>query len=257
MIQRALAAAFAGCLAIACPLHAQQRHEFSEVHMGMPVRIVLYARDTATARAAARAAYARIAQLENQMSDYRADSEVRRLERRPGAWVTLTPELFAVLETALRVARASHGAFDPTVGPLSALWREARRRGALPQPVAIDSARARTGWKKITLDRARRAASLAPSGVHLDLGGIAKGFILQDALAVLRSHGIARALLEAGGDIVVGDPPPGRTGWRVETPRADSAVAARAAALENAAVATSGPTAQFVMIDGIRYSHVV
>ncbi|MGH7447209.1 MAG: FAD:protein FMN transferase, partial [Longimicrobiales bacterium] len=126
-----------------------------------------------------------------------------------------------------------------------------------PQPVAIDSARARPGWTKITLDRARRAASLAPSGVRLDLGGIAKGFILQDALAVLRSHGTARALLEAGGDIVAGDAPPGRTGWRIETPRADSTVAARAAALVNAAVATSGPTAQFVMIDGIRYSHVV
>jgi thiamine biosynthesis lipoprotein len=252
-----LAAALTVCVAIASPVYAQQRHEFSEVHMGMPVRIVLYAPDTAGARAAARAAYARVAELEALLSDYRPDSELRQLERRPGAWVTLTPELFTVLETALRIARASDGAFDPTVGPLSVLWREARRVGSLPKPAAIDSARARTGWMKITLDRSSSAAWLAPSGISLDLGGIAKGFILQEALGVLRSHGAAHALLEAGGDIVVGDEPPGRAGWRIDTPLADSAVAARTAALTNAAVATSGPTAQFVMIDGIRYSHVV
>lgn len=246
-----------GWAALASPLHAQQRHEFAEVHMGMPVRIVLYAPDPATARAAARAAYARVAELEQLMSDYRPDSELRRLERRTGAWVTLTSELFAVMETALRIARASDGAFDPTIGPLSILWREARRVGTLPQAAAIAAARERTGWTRITLDRARRAAWLAAPAMSLDLGGIAKGFILEDALGVLRAHGVGRALLEAGGDIVVGDPPPGRKGWRIDTPHADSTVVARAATLTNGAVATSGPSAQFVSIDGVRYSHVV
>jgi thiamine biosynthesis lipoprotein len=250
------AAILVACVAMTCPVQAQERHEFTEVHMGMPVRIVLYAADTETARAAARAAYTRIAELERYLSDYRPDSELGRLQRRPGEWISLTSELFTVLETALQVARASHGSFDPTVGPLSVLWREARSRGTLPLPTAIDSARARTGWKNIALDRSRRAVRLAP-GMRLDLGGIAKGFILQDALAVLRSHGPASALLAAGGDIVVGAAPPGRAGWRIETPHADDAVAARAAALANAAVATSGSSAQFVIIDGVRYSHVV
>ena len=250
------AAILVACVALTCPVQAQQRHEFTEVHMGMPVRIVLHASDTETARAAARAAYARIARLEGYLSDYRPDSELRRLQQRPGEWISLTTELFTVLATALQVARASDGSFDPTVGPLSVLWREARSRGTLPSTAAIDSARARTGWRKIALDRSRRAVRLAP-GMQLDLGGIAKGFILQEALAVLRSHGTASALLEAGGDIAVGDAPPGRAGWRIETPHADAAVAAHAAVLTNAAVATSGNSAQFVIIDGVRYSHVV
>jgi thiamine biosynthesis lipoprotein len=93
--------------------------------------------------------------------------------------------------------------------------------------------------------------------MRLDLGGIAKGYILQEALHVLRSTGVTRALVESGGDIVVGDAPPGRAGWRIDVPGADAAFAARAATLSNAALSTSGPTAQFVQIDGVRYSHVV
>ena len=93
--------------------------------------------------------------------------------------------------------------------------------------------------------------------MRLDLGGIAKGYILEEALHTLRSAGVRRALIEAGGDIVVGDAPPDRDGWRIDVTGADREFAARAAKLTNAALATSGPTAQFVEIDGVRYSHVV
>jgi thiamine biosynthesis lipoprotein len=93
--------------------------------------------------------------------------------------------------------------------------------------------------------------------MRLDLGGIAKGYILQDALRVLRDHGSTRALIEAGGDVVVADPPPERSGWRIATPGADPAFRARASSLTNAALATSGASVQFVEIGGIRYSHIV
>lgn len=239
------------------PLAAQARHEFTETHMGMPVRIVMYAAGAGTAGDAARAAYARIADLEAVMSDFRPDSEVRGMERRPGEWVPVSAELYAVLATALEVARASDGAFDPTIGRLVALWRQTLRDGRKPDPAARDSARRVTGWRKLALDPDRQAVRLAVPGMRLDLGGIAKGYILQEALATLVEHGVSRALLEAGGDIVVGEAPPGRDGWRIETPAADAEVAALAASLTHAAVATSGATAQFVELDGERYSHVV
>ncbi len=260
---------FAMAVLAAAPLRAQARaqaraqvraplrREYAELHMGVATRLVLYAPDDRRARAAARAAFARVARLEDVMSDWRPDSEVRRLERRPGAWVPVSPPLYAVLARAVDVARASGGAFDPTVGPLVALWREARRRGRLPDPAALDSARALVGWRRLALDARRRRVRLAAPGMRLDLGGIAKGYILQAALAELRARGAGRALVEAGGDVVVGDPPPGRAGWRVDVAGADPAVAARAAALTRAAVSTSGPTAQFVEIGGERYSHVV
>jgi thiamine biosynthesis lipoprotein len=238
-------------------LGAQVRREFSEVHMGLAVRIVLHARDDAAARVAARHAFARIAALDAALSDYRVDSEVRRLQERPGAWVRVSPELFAVLARAVAVARESGGAFDPTVGPLVTLWRDARRTGRLPDRAARDSARALVDWRRIQLDPARRRVRLAMTGMRLDLGAVAKGYVLQSARDILRQHGVRSALIEAGGDIVVGAPPPGRRGWHVEVPGAGPALAARAAALSHSAIATSGPSAQFVEVGGVRYSHVV
>lgn len=225
--------------------------------MGLPVRIVMHAAGEQAARDAALAAFARITALDRMMSDYRPDSELRGLEDRAREWVPVSRELFLTIERAVEIASATDGAFEPTVGPLVALWRETRTRGRLPDRAALDAARARVGWWRIELDAVRRAVRLATRGVRLDLGGIAKGFILQEALRTLREHGVAQALVEAGGDIVVGDAPPGLDGWRIETPGADQAFIERASRLTNAALATSGPSAQFVEIEGVRYSHVI
>jgi thiamine biosynthesis lipoprotein len=166
-------------------------------------------------------------------------------------------DLFAVVARALDLWRRSRGAFDPTVGPFTELWRASRRTGRLPGRAELDSAALRVGSEKVHLDSAAHTVRLAVPGMRLDLGGIAKGYILDQALAELRRHGVTRALLEAGGDIVAGDPPPGLPGWRVAVPEGGRAVRASAAALANAAVATSGDTEQFVLIEGVRYSHVI
>jgi thiamine biosynthesis lipoprotein len=232
-------------------------YEFREVHMGMPVRMVLHAASESAARTAARAAFARIAELDTDLNDYRPDSELRRIEGSPGSWITIRPTTFAVLARALDIARLTGGAFDPTIGPLVRLWRTARRTQQLPAPSALDSAKALVSYKLLELDSMRCAARVLRPAMQLDLGGIAKGYILGQALRTLAQHGVPAALLEAGGDIVVGQRPPGRSGWRIETPFGDSALIARAAALEHGAIATSGPTAQFVEIGGVRYSHVI
>jgi thiamine biosynthesis lipoprotein len=231
-------------------------HEFTQVHMGMPVRLRFYA-PADRAAAAARAALDRIAALDAILSDYRDDSELRRLGARAGVWVVVSPELFAVLSRALEISRATGGAFDPTVGPLVVLWREARANRRLPDRPALEAARARVGWTHVQVDRSRRAVRLDRGDMRLDLGGIAKGYILQQAVAALARAGVTRALVEAGGDIAVGDAPPDRDGWRIDVPGAEAAFASRAARLTNASLATSGPTAQFVEIDGVRYSHVI
>jgi FAD:protein FMN transferase len=232
-------------------------YEYSQVHMGLPVRLVLHGVDEPAAADAARAAFARIAALDRMMSDYRPDSELRRLEQRTGQLVRVSPELFTVLTRAVQIAGATGGAFDPTIGPLVSLWRESRRSGRLPDAAALAVARSRVGWQHIDLDEARSSMRLALPGMRLDLGGIAKGYILQEALLSLRAHGVTRALAEGGGDIVVGDAPPGRAGWTIETVGADPAFTERALRLTNSALASSGSTAQFVEIDGVRYSHVV
>jgi thiamine biosynthesis lipoprotein len=232
------------------------RFEFTEVHMGVPVRTVLFAASEDTARDVARAGYARIRDLDRVMSDYRPDSELNALSPRAGEWVPVSRELFQVLARAKSIAQQTGGAFDPTVGPLVGLWREARDSGRLPDPDLLADARRRTGWSRLELNEARQTVRLG-SGMRLDLGGIAKGFILDEALEAIRAHGITRVLLEAGGDIVVGDAPPDREGWEIAIQVDDETFAQHAAALVNAALATSGGSVQFVEIDGVRYSHVI
>jgi len=170
--------------------------------------------------------------------------------------VRVSPELFDVIASAIAVSRATSGAFDISVGPLVELWRQVRRTGHLADPEQIARARARVGWRRIEIDSTRLAIRFPP-GTRLDLSGIAKGYILQQALLTLNANGVTSALVEAGGDIVVSQAPPGRDGWRIDTGTSDPTFRARAERLTNAALATSGPTSQFVVIDGIRYSHVV
>jgi thiamine biosynthesis lipoprotein len=244
-------------LVFATHADAQVRSEFSELHMGVEVRIVMYARDEGQAREAARAAFDRFAALEDIMSDYRPKSELRSLDRQPREWVAVSEPLFTVLSRAVEIAGVTDGAFDPTVGPLVALWREARRVHRLPRGAELDSARARVGWRHIALDSVQRRVRVSRAGMRLDLGGIAKGYAVQQAVNVLRARGVASALVEAGGDIAVSDAPPDKAGWRIDVPGADSTARTRASSLTNASISTSGPSAQFVEIGGVRYSHVV
>lgn len=254
----ALSPAAARADARAASHEALVRREFAELHMGMEVRIVLYAPGDSAAREAARAAYARIATLEDILSDWRAASEVRLLAGRASAAPTrVGPELCTVLAHALDLAARSDGRFDPTVGPYVELWRESRQSGRLPPRAALARAAMRVGWSKVRLDAGRCTVGLDAPGMRIDLGGIAKGYILDEALRELARHGVTRALLEAGGDIVVGDAPPGAAGWRIGVPHGDGPLAARARNLVRAAVSTSGDTEQYVVIGGVRYSHVI
>lgn len=235
------------------PLNGQGvEREYRQLHMGMEVRLHLVARDAAHADAAARRAFRRIADLEAILSDWRPASELRTLPA-DGAWHPVSAPLLAVLARARRVADATGGAFDPTVAPLVLLWREARRTGHLPEAAAVDAARRLVGRDRLSVDTRRGLVRLAP-GTRLDLGAIAKGYILAEALGTLRADGVPAALAEAGGDLLLGDPPPGRAGWRVAVATATGDTTLM---LANVAVATSGPSAQHVVIDGVRYSHVL
>lgn len=225
--------------------------------MGVQVRLVVYAASEAAAETACQAAYARLAELEDIFSDYRPDSELMRLcQRAGGVPIPVSTELFTVLTRSRELSQQSEGAFDVTVGPAVQLWRQARKTGQMPDPKALAAARDRVGWQLVRLHPDRRTVRLAVPGMRLDLGGIAKGYAGDEAIRVLRENGIDRALFEAGGDIVVSDPPPGERGWKIELPE-NAPAEQRTLILANAAVSTSGDTEQHVEIDGKRYSHVV
>lgn len=234
------------------------RFTFIEYHMGVDARLVVYAPNLATATTACSAAFERIAELDSMMSDYRRDSELTRLgERSGGPPVHVSPDLFKVLKRAQEFSRISGGAFDVTVGPLVQLWRKARKTRMLPSATEIERARKLVGWKKMRLDPREHTVRLTVAGMRLDLGGIAKGYADDEAQITLKRHGISRALVEMGGDIVVSGPPPGTNGWKIQVPNAGNGPRPVTVYLANRAISTSGDTEQFVVIGGVRYSHVI
>lgn len=242
---------------------APTRFEFSQVHMGTRFRIVLYAPDAATATRAAQAAFHRIAELDQVMSDYRPDSELMHLCRRAGGPpVKVSEDLFRVLAKSQEVARQSSGAFDITVGPVVRLWRRARRQHELPDPESLSEALRLVGYKNLRLDSSRRSALLLKRGMMLDLGGIGKGDAADQALLVLKKYGIQAALVAGGGDIAVGASPPEPDkpgGWRIGIAPLGSpgAPPTRFVYLHDAGISTSGGAEQHVEIGGIRYSHII
>ena len=201
------------CLLVPGSLAAADLQSFEAVepHMGTLVRIQLYAADTTQANQAFRAAFDRIAQLDAALSDYQPESEVNRLCRSAaGRPVKVSADLFRVLASANQVAEWTGGAFDVTLGPVTLLWRQARRQHRLPDPDALREALLRSGYRKLHLDAAARTVTLDQEGMRLDLGGIAKGYAADEALAALAELGIHRALVAASGDLAIGDPPPDR-----------------------------------------------
>lgn len=244
------------------PAHAApaalERFQYTQLEMGTQARIIAYAPSEAAAKRACVAAFKVIADQEQIMSDYRPSSELSRLcDQAGGPPVPVSRELFDVLNHAHKLAERSAGAFDPTVAPLVALWRSARRAGALPDPADLAAARRRVGFRMLRLDPLNRTVQLAEPGMRLDLGGIAKGYAEDDALRAMRRLGVRSALIEMGGDIVAGDPPPGQPGWRVEVAAAGPEAPGRIITVANCAVSSSGDTEQFVEIGGRRYSHIV
>jgi thiamine biosynthesis lipoprotein len=236
------------------------RFEFRQPHMGVEFKLVFFAIDQATADRAQAAAFKRIAQLNGVLSDYNPESELSKLSRSAPspAPVKLSDDLWQVLSQAQALAAESDGAFDVTVGPLTALWRRARRTRQLPSPEKLAAARAAVGHEHLLLDPQKQTARLAKPGMRLDLGGIGVGYAVDQALAVLGEHGIDRAMIDASGDIGVSGPPPGAKGWRIGVAPLDpQAAPSHYLLLANAAVTTSGDAFQFVEIAGKRYSHIV
>ena len=250
------------CSPVLCSGQASgvRRYEYSIERMGTRVRVVLYARDERAGQRAANAAFERIEELEQAMSDYREDSELNRLSReavnRPQG---VSPELFYVLELAQNFSRLSAGGFDITIGPVVRLWREARRTHHLPSAEEIAQARALVDYRHLELDAATRTVMLKRPGMQLDLGGIAKGYAADEAMGIMQRHGIHSALVALGGDIRVMGSPPGARGWKIDIenpdPRGRNPLCS--VTLKDAAISTSGDTHQFLELGGKRYSHII
>ena len=257
-----VAFAFIFCLVVAdCFGQSLQKFTFTQSKMGSPFTITFYASENSTAIKAATKSFRLVDSLNNIFSDYEPGSELNRLSKTAGTnqWITVSPGLFKILQTSEAASINSNGAFDITIGPVVKLWRVARKEKQLPPDSLLKQAMSAVGFNYILLDADLQKVKLLKPGMSLDLGGIAKGFIAQSVIDLLRSMEINNAMADAGGDIVMSLPPPGKSGWTVgiNAPEKISEWAGARLSLKNMAVATSGDVYQFLEMDGKKYSHIV
>lgn len=228
----------------------------SRLLMGTRVGITASGTHPGETLRAIEAAFAGMSRLEGLMTRYREDSTVAVLQRAAGRHaVVVDPAMMAVLQRARQVSELTAGAFDITVGAYSG-WRF-DGDGAVPAPESLQRQRALIGYRDVLLDERQGTAYLNRTGMRIDLGGIAKLPILQAGLQVLRSHGIADAMIDGGGDVLTMGQLQGRP-WRIgirDPLRPDALLGALE--MNDGVVASSGDYERFFFRDGRRYHHIL
>lgn len=240
-------------------LCAQQsnRLEFFHPQMGTTFRVVVISQDSVKAKEAVAEAFLWLDSLNNQLSDYLPHSELSLIMRRSGsnALLPVSVELLEVLTQGYLIAETSGGAFDPTIGPLSQVWRRAFQRDEFPDFERVAEARLRVDYQSLVLVPDSMGIKLLLNDMQLDLGGIAKGYAAEKLVNRLISKGFPHVLVDAGGDISMGYPPPGKPGWKIIPLWPDEEL--EPIYLSNTAIATSGDSYQFLEWEGQRYSHII
>jgi thiamine biosynthesis lipoprotein len=241
-----------------------RRFEFVRQKMGGPFKIVAYACNDALANRAAEAGFARVDQLNAALSDYDPSSEISKLSQQTlggpmPAPVPVSDDLWRVLDRAIEISKQSDGAFDVTIGPFVRLWRRSRDLKELPTPQRIEQTRQSVGYQHVRLEPAKRTVQLLAPRMRLDVGGLAIGYITDQARDAVAAAGCPRVLVDGGGEVSVGDPPPGRNAWRVaiQSLKNPEDQIGQFVEIKNACVTTSGDTRRFVEIGGRRYSHII
>jgi FAD:protein FMN transferase len=256
-----IGAACSHSLAAGAPRAAQ--FEYQQPKMGTVFRILIWAPDQKTADAAAEAAWERIDQLNHELSDYEADSELNQLCRRTDKGPMTEPvavgdDLWAILVDSIEAAKLSEGAFDITVGPLTRLQRQSRKTDQLPDPQKLKQAMESVGWKHVRLIPEHHRVQLLRAKMQLDVGGIGKGFTSDEVIKLLKERGIKSALCGAAGDIAVGDAPPGREDWRIAIQSLKSPEKiSDYIHIHDYGISTSGDTYRSAVVGNKHYSHII
>jgi thiamine biosynthesis lipoprotein len=184
--------------------------------MGTVYEIVAYDASSARASDAIGKAFEEVDRLDQVMSDYKPGSDLSRLNRSAHFHAESVPrDLYQVMQESLRYSELSAGAFDVTVGPLAHRWKAVGRGEPVPLPAEVEKLRSCVGYRMVELIPPDRIEFHSPC-LEVDLGAIGKGYAVDRAVAVLRSFGIERALINAGGSSLYGmGSPPGQPGWLV------------------------------------------
>ena len=245
---------------------SHSRYQGTRRCMGVAWTVTVFTETLPKAEKAITAALDEVSRLENVLSDYQPTSELCQLSALAPTHCPkqVSPELWEVLVQAAAWRDRSQGAFDPTVGVFTDLWRKARQTRHMPPIRQLEAARNASGPEAFRIEDAHKVSLLKPD-MRLDLGGIGMGFAIDQALNIVQAHDIAVAMVDASGDIGVIGRPPDSDGWRIEIDalgkktdkNKSEGLLPLVITLEDASVTTSGDAFQAIEIEGIRYSHIV
>ena len=228
--------------------------------MGTFARIVVVADTERQGEEAIESAFEKIDTIERCMSDYDPNSLLSKVNQQAFETpIPVTDELLAVLCASMECSCISGGAFDITVGPVVRLWRQAKKTGVAPTPEQIEQARRVVGCGNLLIDAEGKTVRFAKEGMFLDLGGIGKGYAVDRAIEILKAAGLAGGMVDIGGNLCCfGTPANGAEHWLIglQDPANDESILLKLK-MDDRAVATSGDYRRFVVLDGIKHSHII
>lgn len=224
--------------------------------MGSPCEVLLWGADPVTAQRVTAAVVADVERLEARYSRYREDSLLAMINRlaATGGDVHVDAETSHLLDYAHTCWQESDGLFDISSGLLRRAWKFAE--GERPDPAAIAALLPRVGWDKVRWHLGRLEFTVP--GMELDLGGVVKEYAADRAAALCHDNGIPAGMVNLGGDIAIVGPRPDGVPWRIgiTDPRRPGAFA-ETLELDRGGVATSGDYERCMIVDGIRYGHIL
>ena len=245
------------------PLMARWFEEQQAI-MGTSVRVELWSEDAGAAQAASASVMTEMRRIEALMSPFLQNSELAHINREAGKKpVVVSDELFSLIQRAQKISKLTQGVFDISFASVGALYDY--RRGLRPADETIARRLPAIDYRAIRLDPERHSLFFAHPGMRIDLGGIAKGYAVDRAIALLRRAGIRHALVSAGGDSrLLGDrrDRPWFIGIRhprapADTPREQARNSPVVLPLADLAISTSGDYERYFIRDGVRYHHII
>ena len=202
-------------------------------------------------------AFEEIARVESLMSEWQDHSELSRVNAAAGkAAVTVSKDTLTVIETALKIASLSGGAFDPSWAALRGLWRFDKKKPVLPKMTELKAALAHVNFKQVEVSRRARTVRLKKPGMVLGLGGVAKGYGIDRARDVLIAAGLKNFIVDGGGDMyLAGQKLSGPWKVGIRHPRSEQLFAE--IDVSEKAVVSSGDYERYFVLGSKRYHHII
>jgi thiamine biosynthesis lipoprotein len=244
----------------AVPVNPEPDVAESQEAMGTVFEILAYGEDKRNLAAAARQALREVSNLDEQISRWKSASDISWINRHAAVEpVRVEPELFEFLLRCREFWRETKGAFDITVAPVVRVWGFYGKKGKLPTPEELKSAREISGMQHVLFDEDGSTISFDRVGIEIDLGGIGKGYAVDRAVEMLRTCKVEAALVNSGDSTMyaIGRPPK-QEAWQIGVrDPADETKSMVTLALRDGSVSTSGAPEKVFEIEGKEYSHIL